>query len=37
MFLKKGYEIPFFLQKGQRPDMVKLNIVFTGVHFTSNQ
>lgn len=25
-----SYEIPFFLKRGQRPDLVKLNLVFDG-------
>ena len=25
-----SYEIPFYLKKGQRPDLIKLNIVFKG-------
>jgi hypothetical protein len=25
-----SYEIPFFLKKGQRPDLIKLNLVFEG-------
>jgi hypothetical protein len=25
-----SYEIPFFLKQGQRPDLVKLNVVFEG-------
>jgi hypothetical protein len=25
-----SYEIPFFLEKGQRPDLIKLNVVLEG-------
>ena len=25
-----SYETPFFLQKGQRPDLIKLNVVLEG-------
>ncbi len=25
-----SHEVPFYLKKGQRPDLIKLNVVFEG-------